>query len=176
MKTLKFFAALVAVISLFTSCEQLKSLADVEVNTNYIVDVPVKLVNADMQSASFSMSLSEVDDLSKYLDLLKDLTISDIELSVLGYQGDVYSGGLELTVDGATLWYSDDVIASNIDSFSLRNDANLDEGVLSQVAMKLLSNESVRGGLIVNSDSSDPITANFTVRCKFILEVIANPL
>ncbi len=175
---MRFFATLVtlAIATLFTNCEQLKSLADVDVSTNYIVDMPIKLVSADAQSASFSMSLSDVDDLSKYLDLLKDLAIEDIELSVLGYQGDIYTGDLELTADGATLWHKDDVIASNIEPFRLKSDANLNQDVLNQMAMKLLSNESVRGGLNVNSDSSDPITASFTVRCKFILKITANAL
>ncbi len=178
MKTMRIFTTLVvlAITSIFTSCEQLKSLADVDINTNYIVDIPVKLVSADAQSTSFSMSLADVDELDEYFDLLKDLTISDIELSVLSYQGDIYTGDLELTADGATLWHKDDVIASNIEPFKLKSDANLDKDVLAKLAKKLLNKESVKGGLNVESDNSDPITASFTVRCKFILDITANVL
>lgn len=179
MKKFKFLATMFAFISssLFVSCDAITSLADVDINTNYIVDIPVELVNADMQSCEFSMSLADIDDLSEYLDKLKDLKIEDIELSVLNYQGDEFNGDLTLTVDGETLWSKEDVNPETIGTISLQEEQeNLNQATLNQLGLKLLSGKDVKGGLIVETESTDPITASFTVRCKFIMEITANPL
>ncbi len=178
MKRIKFFAALVAILltPLFTSCDEIKSLVDLELKTNYIVDVPVQLVNADAQSAAFNMSLSDVEDLNEYLDAIKDLAITDIEVSILNYKGDDYTGAMEITADGASLWSRNDVVASAIKPFTLIDDPNLDQDVLFQIAAKLLENQTVRGGVKVKFDRTEPMNTSFTIRCKFMLDVTVNPL
>ncbi len=175
---MKFLATIVAFATtmLLTSCEQIKSLADINLDTNYIVDIPVQLIKSDAQGASFSMSIASIDELKQYLDKLEGLTITDIELCVLNYQGDDYSGDLELVTDGATLWSREDVVASEIEPFRLKSDDNLNRDTLNRLAKKLLNKESVEGGLNVTSDSADPVSASFTVRCKFLLEITVNPL
>lgn len=171
--TIKLLIMLVA-LAVCCGCDKLKELANVELNSEVKIDLPVKLKNDTSGEDQLVVKLSDVKELKKYIDYLEGIKVTSLVVSVPAYNGSDATYDLELKVDGNTVYKGNDV---NVPEMSQKGTTiNVaDQSTLEKVGNNLLNNKKivVRGRAETKSGA---VTASFTVRCTIKMEITANPL
>lgn len=133
-----------------TSCEALKDLFSVEVETTLETDIPVQVLasgtplksaGADVYtySATGTLTLDENEDLEEYLDVIESITIESVEITIQGLSRDQVIESLVLSVEGiGTL-----VELTNITSSSGTFTPDISSTLLDQVCTTLETEKQI---------------------------------
>jgi hypothetical protein len=133
-----------------TSCEALKDLFSVEVETTLETDIPVEVLasgnplksaGADVYtfSTTGTLTLDENEDLEEYLDVIESITIESVEITVQGLSRDQEIESLTLSVEGiGTL-----VELTNITSSSGTFTPEISSTLLDQVCASLETEKQI---------------------------------
>ncbi len=171
--TIKLFAMLAA-FAIFSGCDKLKELADVEFQSEVAIDIPVRLNNDTSGEDQLEVKLSGVKELKEYMDYLEKIKVTSFVVSVPAYNGSDAVYDLELKVDGSTVYKGNDVDVPEMRQKGTTINV-ADQSTLERIGNNLLNNKKivVRGRAETKSGA---VTASFTVRCTIKMEITANPL
>lgn len=153
---------LLAILLTFGGCEWIKSLGEVDFDTDLIVNVPVttagkKSASADpaMQDVSFmgtaTLSLEENEDISPYLKKLREIDLQTIEVTINGLVTGQTIINVELSVSGVGTICTQSNITSANSTFNPK--INIDN--LGKAAKKLKEDQSIM--LTVSGTANVPI-------------------
>lgn len=171
--TIKLFSMLVA-FAMFNGCDKLKELADVNLNSEVKIDIPVRLNNDTSGEEQLEVKLSDAKELSEYIDYLEKIRVTSLVVSVPAYNGSNAVYDLELKIDGSTVYKGNGVDVPDMKQKGTTINV-AEQDVLDRIGRNFLNNKKivVRGRAETKSGA---VTANFTVRCIIKMEITANPL
>ena len=181
MKTsIKILAALVVVIAsfTFTSCKQIKDLADIEFGTEITTKIPVHFdANVDKESIDLFKVLSlDNSDTHDYLSHFEDVSIKKMTFKIVEFKGDDSSAAIT-SVD----FYADNVeLLSNLEFNIYEAYTNqtifevVDVAKINQIANLLKNNKNLT--IRLTGDYSSVKVTDFNVEVTAELNIIANPL
>ena len=171
--TIKLFTILAA-FAIFSGCDKLKELTDVNLNSEVKIDIPVKLNNDTSGEDQLEVKLSQAEELKDYINYLKNIKVTSLVVSVPAYNGSNAIYDLELKIDGSTVYKGNNV---NVPEMKRQGTTiNVaEQDVFDRIGKNLLNNKKivVRG---IAETTSGAVTANFTVRCTIKMKITANPL
>lgn len=174
------FLLLLIIPALLFSCDKIEEINTVEFDTTLSMDIPVAVVEPTAQiaksaEAEFTFSqthttrLSEIDEISDYLNKLKSIAINDMEIAVsnLG-EGEVINS-MEISVTGAgTL-----VTVTNISATSGVQNPDIDNAALTQAATILNATKEVE---VTVSGSTNAAPMSFIVNTDFECHIEAEAI
>jgi hypothetical protein len=171
MKTRLITLSLLVVF--FTGCDLLKKATTVEIDTTFDSDIPLVVVGTkSTQAVSFSksqvLSLSSNADIEPYLNLIEDIDLNSVTLTVSGLTGAQTINSLALDVTGVGNIFTQTGITATNNTFT----PDVSAAVLGQVAAKLVSDKSIT--LVISGNASGSLTV--TVSLSFDATVFASPL
>jgi len=171
MKT-RLTAFLVIVLAL-TSCDMLKKATSVDIDTTLKSDIPVVVAGTkSTQAVSFSksqdLSLSSNAEIEPYLNLIEDINLNSLVVTVNGLTAGQTINSLALDVTGVGNIFTQTNITMTANSFT----PTVSAAVLEQVATKLQSDKKITLTLSGNASGAMSVT----VSLSFDATVVASPL
>lgn len=173
----KFTILLFVFSALLFSCDKIEEANTVDFNTSMSVDIPVlvtqpaavatKSAGEDYNfSASGTYSLSENDDVSEYLNKIKSISITGLNIMFKGIAEGEEIISIDVEVEGVGVLFS----LSNVTSTSSIQSPTVDNEKLTAAANKLSSTKSIT---IKVSGTTNTAPMDFTVEVDFDLYVEA---
>jgi hypothetical protein len=177
MKTI--FTSLLALTLMLSGCDLLKQATTVSISTNLKSDIPVVVagvksgqadlsLNAVSFSKSQDLSLSANTDIQPYLNLIEDINLNSLVVTVTGLTGSQTINSLALDVTGVGNIFTQTNITATNNSFT----PAVSSTVLEQVATKLQNDKKIT--LTVSGSASGAMSV--TVSLSFDTTVKASPL
>ncbi len=169
-------------ISFFTSCEKIKSLADVKFDTELGGDIHV-MISKDMQksatvdtypfSESVKVDLRDNEDIDKYFDKLKNFDVQSVTLTVKGVTGGpvtLLNGSLTIgAASSSALWLVKNVALESGNTITLDNNTGQWD-----IVNEIL--DSKKNFTIAVEGTTDKDNVSFTLYVGIKVSVTANPL
>jgi hypothetical protein len=176
MKT-RIILALFATLAL-VSCDQIKDLFAVKVHATYKWNIPVSSTSVGMAlksaattynfSQTGTMSLEDDEDVAKYVDNIRSITIQTVDASILGLTSGQVINTLTVTITGiGTI-----MTFTNITSATSVLDPNISDSVLDQIASKLETDHQLTA-IVTGSANYTPA---FNLQMEIDATVKADPL
>ena len=172
---LKKITILTILLATITSCDDVKDLADIEINGNVITEYfTVNLDGAgSIDAEDFTVSIL-TDEIKPYADKIKDVEIQKITFEILDYTGDAAAEfTVKFTADG-TLFIDESFIGSEASANGTIFEVS-DTQALNTLATSLLNNNMVTVSLNASSENLEG-PAYFKIETKFYIDVTVNPL
>lgn len=102
MKTAITFLLIFTTLAIFSSCDLLEDLDDVDFTANYSLDYTIEVTEENATVAAMeTLDITEDDDVEEYKDKLQDITVDSVKI---GFSS--YTGGENATLTG-TIQYAD---------------------------------------------------------------------
>ncbi len=102
MKTNRPFLLIIAVLAIFSSCDLLEDIDDVDFTANYSLDYAIEVTEENGTVAAMEiLDITEDDDVEEYKDKLQDITVDSVKI---GFSS--YTGGENASFSG-TIQYAD---------------------------------------------------------------------
>lgn len=173
-----YYILLAAIVLIFSSCEKLKDLADVEIESTFSADIPV----ATMQQAkgdigtdpvgaypiegTIPLSLDSDDKVADYIDLVKSIQLRGYTMKTVGLD--------EKNVINLTIMINDVQMfsESGITSTSVFDESSISQAAIDELTSGLKKDKMVT--FTVSGDATMP--AIFTISQLFETVITANPL
>lgn len=141
---------LLAILLTFGGCEWIKSLSDVDFDTDLIANVLLtgdmkKAANADGQVTSYNfygsavLSLAENEDIEPYMKKLREIDLKSVEVTISGLQSGQTIHTITLAVTGVGTICTHSNITSANNTFTPEIDADK----LQQAGKKLVDDEAI---------------------------------
>lgn len=158
-----------------TSCDQLKSLIKLNIDTQYDIDVPISLNAAGSEIGSDTISLADDKEVEENLEYLTDIAINSIKLSITSYSGTAAIYDVDLSSDDTSVVSLKDV---NIPELFESKEVIVikDAAALKDISKKLLKNKQVKLDFKAINKSGAPVTADFNIHCVIDAKVSASPI
>lgn len=176
MKTLFKTVTILAILASGTiSCDDVKELADIKIDTVLTEYFEVNLEGGSDSEISNSMDISILtSEIKPYAEKLKDVNVEKVTFEIINYNGDAEAEfDVQFKADGTLFLEEIFVVSEAAANSTMFEVSNTNE--LNSLATKLLNNESVEIYFSAKSTNLDePIY--FKVEAKFYIEVVANPL
>ncbi|PCE64396.1 hypothetical protein [Sediminicola luteus] len=168
----KSFGALFISLSLL-SCDEVKELADVKLDTNLSETISLTIdPDSNTFSATETISLLN-DDLETYADKLKSVEITKIVCTPKNIQtSEDVAGSITLSEGGIAFLdesFSFSSGQTTATAYTVSNTA-----ALQAMGQKLLSQKSISMGVAASANNTE--TLNFDLEITLFLKVVANPL
>ncbi len=149
---------LLATTIVFTGCDWIKDLGEVDFSTDLVVTIPVTVQNDKKASLNFSASgelkLADNEDIEPYLKKLRKIDLNSVLVTVTGLTSGQTINTLSLdAIDVGTLFTQNNITSSN-NSFTPQVNAN----ILQQAGEKLKSDRKLV--LTVSGTVSGPMVFN----------------
>lgn len=172
---MKNFYYLIAFLFVFSSCDELKKLADVEFNSDFEVDIPLttatltKSANVDgyTYGGSAYLNLGSDPDLEDYLDLIKSVDLKGYSLIPSGLPDGVVLNTLVISVNDVVF-----LSATNVDKNSVYSLADVNDAAIDELTSGLENDQSV----LISVGGVSNIPFAFTLSQAFETKIVANPL
>ena len=176
-----FSLTLLAGLVLFLfSCEKIKDASTVDFDTTMSLNIPVNvsvptasLEKSAKTSYSFSESLTESlednADINEYLDMLKSIDITKLEIIFSGLQDSQTIESITISVDGVGTV----VAITNVTVSNLTQTPDISSTLLNQIAAKLYSDKQIT---ITVSGTTNEAPMSFNVKTNLDLHIEASPL
>lgn len=153
---------MLAILVALGGCDWIKDLSKVELETDIIVNVPVTSVGkksaeavAAAEDVSFTgsavLSLDENDDISPYLEKLREIDLQTVTVTINGLVPGQTITGVSLSVTGVGTICTQANITSANSTFT----PQIDEAKLQQAGQKLKDDLSIT--VVVSGTSTTPI-------------------
>ena len=182
MKTVKLFSLIAFILTLttFTSCDKIKSVADVKFDAEVSADMETTSASETLKGSSYFFEGSATidptsdNDINKYYDLIKDWEIKKIVVSVQSIDEPTL-------LENAELFLVDNDEQQNLYSATLSN-VELQEGTKilevsdadwTEIVNALNAKHKILASL---SGSVDKPSINIVFRITIFVKVTANPL
>ncbi len=174
------FLLLLLVSTLLFSCDKIDEINTIEFDTTLSMDIPVAVVgttallNKSAQAEfSFSQSqttrLSDIEEVSDYLNKLKSIAINDVEIAISNLGADEVINTIDISVTGAgTLVTLTDIsAANNVQS------PDIDSAVLMQAVSILNSTKEIE---VTVSGTTNTAPMSFIVNMDFDCHIEAEAI
>ena len=173
--TIKLFAVFLFTSITFTSCDDVEDLIDVDFDSSisgkYNLNFEAEESNKAI-SESMTLNLADNNDISKYLNKLKEIKITKITYEITKFTGDQYVNmNVGFYMNGSVIKAPMDY---NLDSESAVIYEITDADILNSISTTLLSSKQVTLELKGEYESLASATAELTVVVYF--DATANPL
>lgn len=175
MKNTIKFLTIVAVFSyIFTSCDEVEKLADVDFNTTVTQNVPV-FINQNQGAINESAILSlDNNDTNKYLSKIKDVKITKLTYKITKFSGDAKGSiNVDFKADNIVLETESFIVKNAYDNATVFEVKDVNK--LNEMAKLLKTNKSISVG-ITGQSVAEENSMDFNVKVTAQLEITANPL
>ncbi|MBN2864366.1 MAG: hypothetical protein JXN62_14450 [Bacteroidales bacterium] len=163
-------ALFLSVIILTGGCDWIKDLAEVDIPTDLVLDIPVTV--SGEKSANFSVSkdlkLADNEDIEPYLEKLRKIDLKSLQVTVIGLTLVQTINTMSLDVAGIGTLFTQTNITSTNNTFT----PQVDGAKLTQAGEKLKNDRKLT--LTISGTVSGPMAYN--VHLVFAAEVKAGAL
>lgn len=173
------FLFLISIPVFFNSCNKIKEAVTEDFYTTLKVDIPVEVADTATTAkstnagyaftASHTESLEDNDKVKDYLDLLKSIEVTDVDIEFSGIVGDQVIGAIKLSIENIG------VIATleNVNTSNLTFHPEINSSVLIQIANELYFSKKIT---MTATGISNAAPMNFNVATSLDLHIEASPL
>lgn len=173
----KFSILLAALVLIFSSCDELKDLADVEFDAEFNADIPVtnmavsKSASLDDTSipfgGSYLLELESDEEVAKYIDLLEGIVLTGYTMKPIGLTGEQMLNAITIKVNEVVMFSATDVVGT-----SEYTEADVDQAAIDEFTNSLLQNKKAT----ISVEGTSNMTVNIVISQLFKTTITANPL